>query len=241
VVHVGTALGGGINASYGGVDVGANTLTVSNNSTLTQNDAQGGDNNRGTASMAGLVGAGVGAGIANYLGGSASVSDSDLANNQASGGHHNTAGGTGAVFAGLGAGGGIFNYLGSYNSSGYGPLNASVVTISGSLIDLNQAQGGGGNGEGGGIANLLSATTTVSSTTLTLNEANGGSGAGLGGGAYNDATSSLTLTHSLVILNQATGSPGIGGGVFTLGTFSYDALSLIIFNDASTSSDNIGS
>ena len=127
------------------------------------------------------------------LGGTASVSGSDLDHNQASGGHHNTAGGTGAVFAGLGAGGGIFNYLGNYNSSGYGLLDASVVTVSGCTIDHNQAQGGGGgNGEGGGIANVLDATTTVASSIITQNEADGdGGGAGLGGGAYNDATSTL--------------------------------------------------
>ena len=61
VVHVGTALGGAINSSYGGgvgtIVGGPNTLTVSN-STLTHNNAQGGDNNSGTASVAGLVGPG---------------------------------------------------------------------------------------------------------------------------------------------------------------------------------------
>jgi hypothetical protein len=240
VVLVGEALGGAIVSGYGTNVFGPNTLTVGN-STLTENDAQGGDNNIGTASVAGLVGAGAGAAIANYAGGTATVTGCDLDLNRAVGGHHNTAGGLGAVFAGLGAGGGIFNFLGNYNSAGYGLFATSVVTVSGSLIDLNLAQGGsGGNGEGGGIANLLSATTTLSSTTLILNEANGGSGAGLGGGAYNDATSSLTLTKSLVILNQANGATGIGGGIFTLGAFTHDPLSLIILNDASTSGDNIG-
>ena len=207
---------------------------------LTQNDAQGGDNNTGTASVSGLVGTGVGAGIANYAGGTATVSGSVLDNDQASGGNHNTAGGAGAVFAGLGAGGGIFNYLGNYNSSVYGSLGVSVVTVSDCVIDLNQAQGGGGNGEGGGIANLLGATTTVDNSLLTLNEANGaGGGAGLGGGAYNDRTSSLALTKDLVTLNEADGAPGIGGGVYTLGTFT-DLFTLIVGNHASTSGDNIG-
>ena len=40
--------------------------------------------------------------------------------------------------------------------------------------------------------------------------------------------------------NQANGSPGIGGGIYTLGTFSYDAFTVILFNHASTSGDNIG-
>ena len=37
-----------------------------------------------------------------------------------------------------------------------------------------------------------------------------------------------------------TAPRGIGGGVFTLGTFSYDALTVIADNHASTSDDNIG-
>ena len=208
VALVGTSLGGGIVSSYGGVELGPDSLTVSN-STLSQNNATGGDNNSGNASVAGLFGAGVGGGIANYLGSAASVSGSELDLNQASGGHGNTAGGGGAAFAGLGAGGGIFNYLGNYNSSGYGPLNASVVTVSGCLIQSNQAQGGGGgNGEGGGLANLLSATATLTGSFLIQNQANSGSGAGLGGGAYNDASSSLALSYCVVTLNQANGSPG---------------------------------
>ncbi len=60
-------------------------------------------------------------------------------------------------------------------------FNASVVTITGSLIDLNEAEGcGGGNAEGGGMADLLSANTTLSSSIVALNEADGGSGCGLG-------------------------------------------------------------
>ena len=143
-------------------------------------------------------------------------------------------------------------------------MNASVVSVTNSPPDHNQAQGsgggnaerearearerddhnlaqeGGGNGLGGGIANLLSATTTVDSSYLTNNQANGdGGGAGLGGGAYNDATSTLKLTKSLVISNHANGKPGIGGGIYNLGTF-FDVFTVIAFNHASTSGDNIG-
>jgi hypothetical protein len=57
----------------------------------------------------------------------------------------------------------------------------------------------------------------------------------------NDATSTLALTVSLVTLNQAAGSPGIGGGIFTLGTFTFDAFTIILFNYASASGDYIGS
>jgi hypothetical protein len=242
VIHVGAALGAGIYSGIGGGEVGASPLTVSD-SLVIDNSAQGGDHNTGTASVEGLVGVGTGGGIMNDLGSTASVSGSVLTNNLARGGSGNMAGGSGALLAGVGAGGGIFNDLGNYNSppEDYGPLGPSVVTVSGSVIDLNLAQGGGGaNGEGGGIANVLSATTTVGSSFLVQNQANGGSaGAGLGGGAYNDATSSLTLTKCLVTLNEAEGATGIGGGVYTLGTFT-DPLSLIVGNHASTSDDNIG-
>ena len=33
---------------------------------------------------------------------------------------------------------------------------------------------------------------------------------------------------------------GIGGGVYYLGTFTFDSLTFILFNSASTSGDNIG-
>jgi hypothetical protein len=65
-------------------------------------------------------------------------------------------------------------------------------------------------------------------------------GAGLGGGASNDATSALALTATSVTRNQANGSPGIGGGVYNLGAFTFDALTAIADNQASTSGDNIG-
>ena len=75
---------------------------------------------------------------------------------------------------------------------------------------------------------------------FTNNQANGdGGGAGLGGGAYNDATSALALAHSSVTENHANGSPGMGGGVYNLGMFSHDADTLIAFNHASTSNDDI--
>jgi hypothetical protein len=243
VVHCGTGFGAGIFSGFGGPSsfVGANGLAVSN-TTFQGNTAQGGDNNSGTASVEAEVGVGVGGGIMNDLGGTATVSGSELDHNKARGGTGNAAGGTGAAFANLGAGAGIFNDLGNYNSSGYGPFSASIVTVSGCTIDHNFAQGGGGgNGEGGGIADVLSATTAVDSSALTKNQANGdGGGVGLGGGAYNDATSSLALTASLVTGNHANGSPGIGGGVYNLGTFSFDVLTVIDRNHASTSNDNVG-
>jgi hypothetical protein len=163
-------------------------------------------------------------------------------NGAAAGGNLNTAGGSDAVFAGLGAGGGIFNYLGGYDSAGYGQFTTSVVNVTNSTLYHNQALGASvGSGEGGGIANVLSATTTLSSTILTLNQANGGiAGAGSRGGPFDDASSTLSLTKSLVNLNQANGAPGIGGGIYVLGTFTVDAGSSIVSNHASTSGNSIG-
>jgi hypothetical protein len=237
---VGVGLGGAIDSGYGGVDIGPNTLTV-DNCTLKENIARGGANNSGTATLAGFVGSGIGAGIANYLGSSAQVTSTTVSSNHALGGTGNSGGGGGAVFCNLGSGGGIFNSLGNFNSSGYGQLIASAVTITNSTLDHNQAVGGGGTGAGGGIANFVSATTTVDTSALTNNQANGdGGGAALGGGAYNDATSSLKLTASQVTKNHANGAPGIGGGIFTLGGFSFDIATVIADNHASTSNDNIG-
>jgi hypothetical protein len=239
---VGEGLGGAVVSGYGGSELGENSLTVQN-STFSHNDALGGDNNCGTASVSGLVGTGTGGGIANYAGGTADISDSTLAHNRALGGRGNTVGGTGALFAGLGAGGALFNYLGNYTSppQDFGPLGPSVVTLTGCTLDHNQAKGSGGsNGEGGAIADLLSATTTVDRSTLSHNEADSdGGGAGLGGGAYNDATSSLALTHSLVTKNAANGSPGEGGGVYNLGTLTVDIFTIIEHNHASTSNDDV--
>ena len=41
-------------------------------------------------------------------------------------------------------------------------------------------------------------------------------------------------------LNQAAGAQGIGGGIYTLGAFTPDALTVIAHNHASTSGDDIG-
>jgi hypothetical protein len=43
-----------------------------------------------------------------------------------------------------------------------------------------------------------------------------------------------------VTQNHANGSPGIGGGVYNVGTFSFDALTVIKDNHASTADDDLG-
>jgi hypothetical protein len=45
---------------------------------------------------------------------------------------------------------------------------------------------------------------------------------------------------SVVTQNQADGTPGIGGGIYTVGTFIVDSVTVIKDNQASTSGDNIG-
>jgi hypothetical protein len=243
VALVGYALGGGIVSAYGGVNsiFGVNALTVTNCS-ITGNEAQGGHNNSGSASVAGLIGTGGGGGVTNYAGGTAGLTGSLLFNNTARGGTGNSdSGGGGLLVDGAGLGGGIFNFLGGYNSSGYGQFDTSTVTLTNCLLIANKAQGGaGGNGEGGGIANLFDASTTLYNSVVAQDLAVGGSGAGLGGGAYNDATSTLALTGSLVTGNLAVGATGIGGGVYTVGTFTEDPLTVVFFNHASTSDNNVG-
>jgi len=127
--------------------------------------------------------------------------------------------------------------------------------------------GNGGDGVGGGIASvgkpsdappptgMHSATLAVEDTTVEHNTALGGygfnGGNGWGGGLYNGDFSTLTLTGATVQFNFAFGGEGghcnsdglgIGGGVYAdpLGTFTYDAFTVIKKNHASTSNDNIG-
>src|SRR5205823_9476639 len=111
----------------------------------------------------------------------------------------------------------------------------------------NQAVGGRGskddvrgNGQGGGLTNLLGAMTSTSNTAFTDNLALGGpGGAGLGGGLFNDTGSTLTLDGSQATGNHANGSPGIGGGVYNLGTFTFDPATDVSGNHASTSNNDI--
>ena len=138
-----------------------------------------------------------------------------------------TNGVAGASAVGGSIGGGIRNTGGA--------LTLSAVTLSN-----NVALGGSGGGQGGGIANVLSGQVSASGVTLTRNVATGSCSGGLGGGIYNDVTSSLSFSTSHVTRNIAAGSPGIGGGVYNLGTFSFDSKTMITGNLASTSGNNIG-
>ena len=134
---------------------------------------------------------------------------------------------------------------GSPHSSAGGAIyvgNGAVLNLSGIVLSHNQViDNVGGTAEGGAIAIVTSGSVNASDVTVQRNRAlSTAAGAALGGGLSVDATSSLSLTDSLVALNEALGSPGIGGGVYTLGTFSFDASTSITTNKASTSGNDIG-
>lgn len=116
------------------------------------------------------------------------------------------------------------------------------LTLTGVVLSRNRAiDTVGGMAEGGAVALVSLGSVTASDVVVERNRAfSSASGAALGGGFFNDVTSSLTLTDSLVTLNEALGSPGIGGGVYNLGTFTFDSLTSITGNIASTSGNDIG-
>lgn len=248
---VGYGAGGGISNMFDDLGGYGPPQLIVINSTIEHNDAIGGNGNSGNGAMA-FVGTGLGGGIANFLGGTADIDNTSLSHNRAVGGQGNVGSG-GAAPASLGAGGAIFNGLGNFVVDPGTVLAPSIVNVSESILDHNEARGGtdqlgnGGDGWGGALANLFSATTNVAGSTLAYNHAQGGDGVaggnGLGGGGFNDATSSLTLLASTVIQNHANGGQGdvgagIGGGIYNLGLFTFDAFTVIHDNHASTSNDD---
>ncbi len=202
--------------------------TTITNSAFSNNLAKGGDqgnNNSGVADngINGFVGLAVGGGICNQFA-SLTVTNSSFVGNQAQGG--NSATGVG----GLAGGGGIA-------SAGF-----TTTTLTGVILEGNQAKGGsggpgslGGSSVGGGFYNGIDATATVSTSLFLSNRAVGGAG-GLGaiggageggafgnGGGFGDLVlaahpgigaemSSLTLDQSTLIFNVAQGGNGGAGG-----------------------------
>ena len=240
IVLAADGLGGSIASGFGGSKpTGVPDSVAISGTSFSQNMAIGGNDSAATGGE-GLVGDGVGGGIANIAGGTARVTRSTLYYNQATSGVQNSATGSSSLFANLGAGGAVFNYLGSYSSTGFGQLGPkSTTTVTDCAIDYNLAEGQGGDGEGGGIADVLSSTTVVTGSALTMNQASDAvANSGLGGGIFNDAESTLALTNSQVTSNLASGSAGRGGGIYYVAANSLTSKKdLIKGNSAAVDSD----
>jgi hypothetical protein len=140
----------------------------------------------------------------------------------------------------------------------------AIASFDHSTLLGNQAIGGagptGGNGQGGGIANLNGGILTVTESVIALNRAIGGAGVignggnGHGGGILNGGpspvgTPSLTLLDSFVVVNRADGGAagdggsaglGVGGGLYLApGGLASADLAVIFANHASTSDDDV--
>jgi hypothetical protein len=109
-------------------------------------------------------------------------------------------------------------------------VDTSALSLAGSTLSFNVAQGGtgaaesdGGNGLGGGVFVLGTTAASIDDTLIALNAAFGGSpgaggasGQGLGGGIYIDAGADVTLSKSTrVMLNFASTSDDNIFGVYT--------------------------
>jgi hypothetical protein len=253
---VGGAAGAGApfpRAGLGGAIMNdAGTFTVSH-SQFHDNQAVGG---AGGGFPGGFGAGGAIANVALFGDAILSVSDSTLTDNRAIGG----AAGVGTS-AQIGRGGAIANFVAGAASL---PVTVTATaTVTGSTLLGNRAIGGAGatgaTGQGGAIANENGGVLTVSDSLITFNQAIGGSshggdgGNGLGGGIFNGApnpfgTPTVTLRRSLVAFNRAVGVAsdggtaglGQGGGLYlSPGAVASADLTGILFNDASTSDDDV--
>jgi hypothetical protein len=238
--------GGGIIVLYG------STVTITN-SLISGNVAAGG------SSTAGTGGAASGGGIedANGIGGPASsltLTNSAVIGNLALGGA-----GASGVAGGLAIGGGLDISFGS-------TATVTNTTFLGNSArgGAGGAGANGGDGYGGGIAVASqsyfgfpdTSSLSLSDSALIGNSAVGGNGGtggnggnGFGGGLFVGPGGTATTDQAFIVFNQARGGEegsggsdgaGSGGGVYNLGAFSPDVLTLIKYNHASTSNDNVG-
>ncbi len=223
-----SALGPGAPAAGGGLAAEIFANTALTDVTFVGNQAIGGSGGTSSPGYPGTGGSGFGGGFYNGVDSTATVSDALFLDNQASGG----AGGTGAA-GGVGAGGAIANGGGAgafeVNFLGLGS-DTSSVSLAGSTLIFNVAQGGaggagsdGGNSSGGGAFVLSTTTATIDDTLIAFNDALGGvsgtggaSGQGSGGGLYIDTGASVTLSKSSkVLFNFASTSDDDIFGVYT--------------------------
>ncbi len=203
------AVGGSSVAGLGGSAVGgAIAAEIFASTTLTNvkvagNEVIGGDGGPGCAG-----GSAAGGGLYNGVDSAASVSNGFFSANVAEGG----AGGSGAE-GGIGTGGAIANgggegvlevaFLGL-------PSDGSTLSVAGTAIGLNVADGGaggagsnGGSGQGGGCFVYSGTTATIDDSTIVLNAALGGAagaggavGQGVGGGLYIATSAGVMLSSS---------------------------------------------
>jgi hypothetical protein len=214
-----SAGGPGGPAAGGGIASEIFAVTTLTNVTFAGNQAIGGSGGSSNPGYPGTGGSGFGGGFYNGVDSTAMVSDAFFLGNLAQGG----SGSRGAV-GGVGAGGAIANGGGSgafeVNFLGLG-TDTSSLSLAGSTLILNVAQGGaggaganGGNGLGGGCSVLGGTTASIDATSISTNAALGGSagtagasGQGIGGGLYIGTGADVTLSKSTdVIFNFASTS-----------------------------------
>jgi hypothetical protein len=204
----GNGVGGtGGDGPGGAIYVGGGAVTL-NNSTLSDNAAQGGRG--GDGFVGGYGGGGRGGAIFVNGGASATLINSTLSDNTAQGG----AAGSGAEgkngTEGLGLGGGLSNdgtvaltnvtvSGNSASAHGGGLWNSGTATLTNVTVSGNSA-----SAHGGGLVN------SVGTATLTNVTVSGNSAGESGGGLYNLATA--TLTNTIVAGNSALDDPDIEGG-----------------------------
>ncbi|HLN26282.1 MAG TPA: hypothetical protein VK395_00905 [Gemmataceae bacterium] len=224
-----SATGPGAPAAGGGLAAEIFALTTLTDVTFVGNQARGGSGGTSAPGYPGTGGSGFGGGFYNGVDSTAVVSNTFFAGNQAVGG----AGGLGAA-GGVGAGGALANGGGAGAFEliflGFG-ADTSSVSLTGSTLIFNVAQGGaggsgsnGGNGLGGGVYVLGGTTASIASTGIFVNAALGGSrgtggasGQGVGGGLYIDTGASVTLSKSTDVFFDfaSTGADDIFG-VYTI-------------------------
>jgi hypothetical protein len=248
---VGGAAGAG--GAPGGGGVGG--AIQNDNSSLTIRHSLFRDNQAVGGAATGAGGFGAGGAVTNaarFGNTTLSVSHSTFIGNQA-------VGGTGAV-GGIGRGGGVANFVAFQAPLGSG--FTATTAIDHSALVGNRAVGGvgtttGGIGQGGGITNENGGAVTVTDSAILLNQSVGGAGGtggnGLGGGVFNApptayGVTTVTLEGSVVALNRAVGGEsdagpdglGQGGGLYIApGGLASETGTLVFWNDASTSDDDV--
>ena len=223
-----SAAGPGAPAAGGGLASEIQASATLTDVTFLGNQAIGGSGGSSSPGYPGTGGSGFGGGFYNGVDSTATVSGALFTGNLAEGG----SGGLGSA-GGVGAGGAMANGGGAgvfeVAFLGLG-TDTSSVSLAGSTLFLNLAQGGaggagsnGGDGSGGGVYVLGTTTASIDSTLITFDAAMGGasgaggaSGQGSGGGLYIDAGAGVTLSKSSkVFFNFASTGDDDILGVYT--------------------------